>query len=62
MMTDLYSGAIDWDRIYRTFHSPAHIATRVQEALGGSSQPVIFSGFKETASHLASRMPANSIR
>lgn len=61
MTTDLYSGAIDWDRIYRTFHSPAHIATRVQEALGGSRQPVIFSGFKETAGHLAAQMPVTFV-
>lgn len=37
MTTDLYSGKIDWDRIYRTFHRSIQIAKRVQLIL-----PILF--------------------
>jgi len=51
MTDDLYSGGIDWERIYRTFHDPVQIAKRVKKELGGTSMPIVFSGFQETASY-----------
>jgi len=61
MTTDLYSGQINWDRIYRTFHDPVRIAKRVEEELGGTNNLVVFSGFQETASHLANKMPVTFV-
>ena len=61
MTDDLYSGEIDWERIYRTFHDPVRIAQRVQEELGGTNMPIVFSGFQETASHLADEMPVTFV-
>ncbi len=57
MSTDLYSGAIDWDKIYRVFHHPLQIARRVREQLGRTGGPVVFSGFQEVASILAQDLP-----
>lgn len=61
MSADLYSGAIDWDRIYRTFHNPVEIAKRVQQELGGIRRPLIFSGFRDTAVYLADMMPVTFV-
>lgn len=61
MNEDLYSGAIDWDRIYRTFHNPFQIAIRVQQELGATDKHLIFSGFQETASYLAKKMPVTFV-
>lgn len=61
MSEDLYSGAIDWDRIYRTFHNPFQIAKRVQQELDATNKHVIFSGFQETASYLARQMPVTFV-
>lgn len=61
MNTDLYSGVIDWDRIYSTFHNPLQIAKRIQEELGWTRNPVVFSGFQETASFLANDLPVTFI-
>lgn len=57
MNNELYSGEIDWERIYRTFHDPFQISNRIKNELGGTKMPVVFSGFSETASHLAHDMP-----
>lgn len=61
MNSDLYSGAIDWDKIYHTFHNPKQIAKRIQEELGGTNKPVAFSGFQETASFLANDLPVTFV-
>ena len=61
MNTDLYSGAIDWDRIYSTFHNPLQIAKRVQEELGWTKNAVVFSGFQETAAILANDLPVTFV-
>lgn len=61
MSTNLYAGAIDWDRIYRTFHDPLQIANRVQAELGRTKKSVVFSGFQETASFLANDLPVTFI-
>jgi hypothetical protein len=61
MTEDLYTGEIDWERIYRVFHDPAEIAKRIQKELGSTNMPVIFSGFLETASLLANEMPVTFV-
>lgn len=53
MTPDLYDGSIDWDAIYRTFHSPVQIAERIRKELGEDCGRVLFSGFLESASLLA---------
>lgn len=61
MTLDLYSGAMDWERVYRTFHDPARVAVEIDRALCGGNGPVIFAGFQETASHLADAYPVTFI-
>lgn len=61
MIDDLYSGAIDWNRIYSTFHDPFLVANRVQEELDGSNTLVVFSGFQQTAYHLANQRPVTFV-
>nr|WP_320014785.1 hypothetical protein [uncultured Desulfobacter sp.] len=61
MNDDLYSGEIDWERIYKTFHDPSQISNRIQKELGGTNMPIVFSGFIETASHLANEMPVTFV-
>lgn len=61
MNIDLYSGKIDWERIYRTFHDPFQIAQRVKIELGDTRMPIAFSGFSESASYLAHDMPVTFI-
>lgn len=61
MTEDLYTGEIDWERIYRAFHDPADIAKRIQKELGSTNLPLIFSGFLETASLLANEMPVTFV-
>lgn len=56
MTDDLYSGEIDWGRIYNVFHDPSQISNRIQKELGSKNVPIVFSGFLETASHLANKM------
>jgi len=56
MSLDLYSGAIDWERIYRTFHNPSQVAAHIHRELSGTKSPVIFCGFQETASLLANEL------
>jgi len=61
MTAQLYSGTFDWEKIYSAFHSPIRIAERISCELDGNNHPLIFSGFAETAAHLASQMPVTFI-
>jgi len=61
MNKDLYSGDIDWERIYRTFHDPFQTAKRIKNELGDTRMPIVFSGFPESASYLAHDMPVTFV-
>lgn len=57
MSAGLYTGDIDWERIYRAFHAPGRVAVRIRRELPESAIPTIFSGFQETAARLANDLP-----
>lgn len=61
MSADLYSGAIDWERVYRTFHAPSQVAARIRQALPGTGDGTIFCGFQETAGLLANDLPVTFV-
>jgi hypothetical protein len=61
MSSEIYSGAIDWDKVYRAFHHPSRIAECILAELNGSADSVVFSGFAETASFLADKLPVTFV-
>ena len=61
MSSEIYSGAIDWDKVYRAFHYPSRIAECILAELNGSADSVVFSGFAETASFLADKLPVTFV-
>ncbi|MEO9525423.1 hypothetical protein [Marinobacter alexandrii] len=52
-MADDYSGTIDWDDIYNTFHDPTDIASRIKSILGPVEGLILFCGFPKVASLLS---------
>jgi hypothetical protein len=56
-MADDYSGSIDWDTIYNTFHHPIGVAERIRAQLGSAKpaldSPIVFCGFPKVASLLS---------
>ena len=56
-MADDYTGSIDWDTIYNTFHHPVDVAERNRAELGSAKSvlkdPVVFCGFPKVASLLS---------
>ncbi len=52
MTAEIYSGTVDWNLIYRCFHSPEDIATRIQNYFPNHNSEILFAGFPETASLL----------
>ncbi|MBL1272359.1 MAG: hypothetical protein COB25_007920 [Oceanospirillales bacterium] len=56
-MADDYSGSIDWDTIYNTFHHPVGVAERIRAQLGSAKSaldsPIVFCGFPKVASLLS---------
>src|SRR6266478_2043185 len=61
MSSEIYSGAIDWDKVYRAFHYPSRVAERILADLNGSADSVVFSGFAETAAFLADKLPVTFV-
>ena len=61
MSSEIYSGAIDWDKVYRAFYHPSRIAECILAELNGSADSVVFSGFAETASFLADKLPVTFV-
>ena len=61
MTAQLYSGTIDWEKIYSALHSPIRVAERISCELDGNNHPLVFSGFAETAAYLANQMPVTFI-
>lgn len=58
----LYTGDIDWDRIYRRFHDPADIAERINQALQGDANSALaYAGFAETGLLLAQQRAVSFI-
>lgn len=56
-MADDYTGSIDWDTIYNTFHHPVDVAERIRAQLGSAKSaldsPIVFCGFPKVASLLS---------
>ena len=53
-MADDYSGSVDWDTIYNTFHHPIAVAERIRELLGPTPRgQMVFCGFPKVASLLS---------
>ena len=48
MSSEIYSGAIDWDKVYRAFHHPSRIAECILAELNGSADSVVFSAWRPT--------------
>ena len=58
---DDYSGRIDWDDIYRSFHDPADVAERLRSRLHRVDGTLLFCGFPEAGARLARHMPVRLV-
>lgn len=52
---DDYLGTIDWDCIYREFHTPLAIAQRIEDELKNMDGKILFAGFSDVAEYLAQK-------